>query len=89
MNMTFHEECFRLSFKHFFPQEVRKFTDIYQLSWKELQLPLLISVFWVAGEVLHVTEKMTLAFKRVSSVTVHPVVTVRIKLKVCDLHNYN
>lgn len=57
MNITFHEECFRRSFKHFFLQEVRKFTDIYQLSLEELQLPLLISVFWVSVEVLHVTEK--------------------------------
>jgi len=41
----------------FFPQEGRKFTDIYQLSLKELQLLLLIAVFWVSVEVLLVTEK--------------------------------
>ena len=41
----------------FFPQEARKFTDIYQLSLKELQLLLLIAVFWVSVEVLLVTEK--------------------------------
>jgi hypothetical protein len=40
----------------FFFQEARKFTDIYQLSLEELQLPLLIAVFWVSVEVLHVTE---------------------------------
>jgi hypothetical protein len=57
VNITFHEECFRLSLKHFFFQAARKFTDKYQLSLKEIQLLLLISVFWVSGEVLHVTEK--------------------------------
>lgn len=58
MKIAFHEECFRRSFKQiFFFQEARKFTEIYQLSLKELQLPLLISVFWVSVEALHVTEK--------------------------------
>jgi len=32
-------------------------------------------------------KRMTLAFKRVSNVIIQPVVTVRIKCKVCELRN--
>jgi hypothetical protein len=76
-------------FQALFSQEARKFTDIHQLSLKELQLPLLIAVFWVSVEVLLLLERMISAFKLVSNVIIQPVVTVRIKLKVCDLHNYS